>query len=315
MLTICDRSALARWGERGLAERLGDPCHEPGEWSLPAARYLNQEELRAVRMRATPERPLHVLVDSRAGRIRSSNVVSHVWSTPLPKGALYQLSSNIYLASPEFCLQQMAPRRGVATVAALCMEVCGDYACSPWHSDGFRKRAPLSDPGLLREHFEEVRGYGSARVREALGLTLPGSRSPMETVVVLLFTLPVELGGCGLPAPRLNYRLEIPPELQLALGKPYVTVDLCWPEVLVILEYDSYRWHSDKNAVDSDASRNEGLRDEGWMVRSVTKGMLVDPAMRAQLVNRVMERFGRRLPTDEAFRLRQQALVEELLRA
>ena len=315
MLTICDRSALARWGERGLAERLGDPCEDPREWSLPTRRGLNREELRAVRMRATPERPLHVLVSSRSGRVRLRDVVSHVWSTPLPTGALYQLSSGIYLASPEFCLQQMAPRRGVASVAALCMEVCGAYARSPWVGDGFRGRPPLSDPERLRAHFEEVRGYGSARVREALDLVLPGSRSPMETVVVLLFTLPVELGGCGLPAPRINYRLEIPPELQVALGKPYVTVDLCWPEVLVILEYDSYRWHSSREAVDSDASRNEGLRDEGWMVRSVTRGMLADPGMRAQLVGRVMERFGRRLPTDEGYLLRQQALVEELLRA
>lgn len=83
----------------------------------------------------------------------------------------------------------------------------------------------------------------------------------------------------------------------------------------MILEYDSYRWHGSREAVDSDASRNEGLRDEGWMVRSVTKGMLADPGMRAQLIGRVMERFGRRLPTDEGYLLRQQALVEELLRA
>ena len=150
MLTICDRSALARWGERGLSERLGDPCEDPGEWSLPTRCGLNREELRAVRMRATPERPLHVLVSSRSGRVRLRDVVSHVWSTPLPTGALYQLSSGIYLASPEFCLQQMAPRRGVASVAALCMEVCGAYARSPWVGDGFRGRPPLSDPERLR---------------------------------------------------------------------------------------------------------------------------------------------------------------------
>ena len=49
------------------------------------------------------------------------------------------------------------------------------------------------------------------------------------------------------------------------------------------------------------------------MVRSVTEGMLADPQMRRELVERVAARAGIRLPTDEGYWLRQEALVRELL--
>ena len=135
----------------------------------------------------------------------------------------------------------------------------------------------------------------------------------METVVILLFTLPVKMGGCGLPAPEVNVRIQIPPYLQHALGKPYVVVDLCWRDVRIILEYDSYLWHSTAFAVDSDSTRNEGLRDMGWMVRSVTAGMLANDGMRRHLVSKVMERFGRKLPGNPEYDQLQHNLIQELL--
>ncbi|MDO4428091.1 MAG: hypothetical protein Q4B91_01070 [Atopobiaceae bacterium] len=91
-------------------------------------------------------------------------------------------------------------------------------------------------------------------------------------------------------------------------------VDLCWEEQRIVLEYDSYLWHSSARAVDSDSTRNEGLRDQGWMVRSITAGMLANDAMRRHLVSQVMQRFGRALPNDERFDRLQHDLVQTLLR-
>ena len=315
MITVCDISALARWAEVGLADRLGGPCDPPagGAWSLPNAASLAGIDLAHARLEATAARPLHILVSSAEGRVRSRHLRCHVWSTGLPEGALYRLTSDILIASPSFCLQQMAAGAGLARGSAVGMEICGRYARSPRASGGFHKRPPLATVAELVAHFEDCHAYGARRVREALAYVVEGSRSPMETVVVLLFTLPVEVGGCGLPRPQLNFRVEIPPALQAALGKPYLTVDLCWPEWGVILEYDSYLWHRSKARVDEDSARNEGLRDLGWMVRSLTAGMLENDQMRGELVRRVMARAGRRLPDDDAFALRQRALVRELL--
>lgn len=315
MITVCDISALARWAEVGLLDRLGNPCEPPpiGGWSLPHAASLPEIDLRGARLEAVPERPLHILVSSPEGRIRSHRLRSHVWSTELPKDALYMLTDEVLIASPSFCLQQMAARSSVAYGAAVGTEICGGYARSPRAPHGFYKRPPLAGVDELMTHFTTEHGYGARRAREALAYVVEGSRSPMETIVVLLFTLPVELGGCGMPRPVLNCRIEIPPSLQLALGKPYLTVDLCWPEWRIILEYDSYLWHGGREQQDADNPRNEGLRDLGWMVRSVTSGMLGNDNVLDELVSKVMSRAGRTIPSDEAFRLRQHALVRELL--
>ena len=315
MITICDISALARWAEVGLADRLEGPCVPPadGAWSLPDAASLSGIDFAAALIEATAARPLHILVSSAEGRIRSRRLRCHVWSTELPDGALYQLTDQVLIASPQFCLQQMAGGSTIARRVATGMEVCGGYARSPRAEGGFHKRPPLTTVADLMAHFEKNHGYGARRVREALAYVVEGSRSPMETVVVLLFTLPVELGGCGLPRPELNLRIDIPPSLQVALGKPYLTVDLCWRAWGIILEYDSYLWHRSKAKVDEDNTRNEGLRDMGWMVRSVTKGMLGNDQMLDELVRKVAARAGVRIPDDDAYRLRRRALVRELL--
>lgn len=315
MVTICDISALARWAEVGLADRLGGPCDPPadGAWSLPGAAYLAGMDLAAARVEATAERPLHVLVSSPARRVRSRRVRCHVWSTELPEGALYRLTDDVLIASPRFCLQQMAARSGLVRGIAVGMEVCGSYAPSPRARGGFHTRPALARLDDLVAHFARNHGYGARRAREALAHVVEGSRSPMETAVVLLFTLPVELGDCGLPRPALNCRLDIGPSLQSALGKPYVTVDLCWAESGVILEYDSYCWHRSRARVDEDNARSEGLRDMGWMVRSVTAGMLANDRMLDELVRKVVAASGRRIPDDDAHRLRRHALVRELL--
>ena len=313
MITVDDRSALSRWAEPGLIQKLGKPVLEPLGWSTSMESVLDDTVLRAARIEARPGRPLHVLVSGAEKRIRSPLVVSHVWSKELPNGALYRLTPEVFLVSPSFCLQHMAAGASLPRAVATAMEVCGGYGRTSAAKDGFLKRPPLANLEELRRHFAETHGYGAKRARQALEHVVPGARSPMETLVVLLFTLPVELGGCGLPDPQLNVRVDIPPELQAALGKPYLVVDLCWANQRIILEHDSHLWHSSSAAVDSDSTRNEGLRDLGWMVRSVTAGMLTNDAMRRHLVSKVMERFGRKLPTDPVFELTQRKLVQELM--
>lgn len=312
-IVVSHRSALARWGEKNLVQRLGGPCTNPTDWTSPSARGLDVADLRRARLEATPERPLHVLPCRQERRLRCSRVVSHVWSAPLPADAFYRLAPGILICSPGFCLQQLCDGASTAQAAATAMEVCGCYALSARAPHGFHERPPLETPEDLAARLEREHGRGARRAREALRLVVPGSRSPMETVVVLFFTLPVELGGCGLPAPQVNVRVEIPDDLRAALRRPYLVVDLCWPDQRIILEYDSYTWHLSPHSFDGTQSRNEGLRDEGWMVRSVTAGILADDGLRRLLVSRVMQRFGRALPGDEAFDLRQRALVCELL--
>lgn len=312
MITVDDISALARWADPALATRIA-PVEGPILWTTTTESVLDQSVLRAARIEATPERPLHVLVPSAGSRLRRQEVISHVWSTPLPEEALYRLTPEVLLASPQFCLQGISARESSVKAVVTAMEISGCYGRTPRAKDGFIMRPPLAKLSDLREHFDHNHSYGAKQARIALHHAIEGSRSPMETVVILLFTLPVKMGGCGLPAPEVNVRIQIPPYLQHALGKPYVVVDLCWRDVRIILEYDSYLWHSTAFAVDSDSTRNEGLRDMGWMVRSVTAGMLANDGMRRHLVSKVMECFGRKLPGNPEYDQLQHNLIQELL--
>lgn len=312
-LLVSHRSALARWAERGLAQRLGGPCEPPRDWTPPSAAAIGRELLVGTRLEATPGRPLHIMVPDRALRVRAPYVVSHVWSAPLPAGSVYRLAPDVLLASPQLCLRQICAGSGIAEAASAVMEVCGGYALSAGAQRGFHQRPPLATVEGLRAEFADAHDYGSRRVREALEHAVGGSRSPMETAVILFFTLPEELGGCGLPMPQVNVRVEISSDLRGSLGKPYLVVDLCWPDQGIIIEYDSYTWHLGPREFDGTQSRNEALRDEGWMVRTVTAGILADPGLRGMLVTRVLRGFGRRVPDDPAYESRQRALVEELL--
>ena len=318
MIAVCDISALDRWREPRLIRRLGEPVPSPGVLTAPSARSLSSQEvsdiLAAAHLCALPERPLHVLVSSPDLRVRDKRIVTRVWSGVLPEGAFYQLTPEVLLASPSFCMQQMSVRPGLVHAVSVGMEICGRYAKSPSSKYGFWSRPPLETPESLLRHLEQEHGYGARRAREALVYVIPGARSPMETVLVLILILPIELGGCGLPRPLVNTRIEIPPALQVATGKPYLVPDLCWPGQLLILEYDSYLFHANPNRRSEDISRNEGLRDAGWMVRSVTKGLLDNDQTRWQLLSKVAERLGQSLPSDEEYRLRQKLLYEELLK-
>ena len=62
MIAITDISALARWAEPGLAHRLGGPAGIVRDWSTSLGDVRDEAILRAARIEATPERPLHVLV-------------------------------------------------------------------------------------------------------------------------------------------------------------------------------------------------------------------------------------------------------------
>ena len=316
MITVCDTSALARWADSRLPSRLGSPLESPSpqEWSLASAREFAAVDLHAAQIEATEKRPLHILVRSPQERVRSKRLRCHVWSRPLPDGALYQLTDDVLLVSPQLCLQQMAPRSSIARIASAATELSGWYGRSPNAPNGFYKRAPVIVPDTLLNEITDVTGYGVQRLRAALSYVVQGSRSPMETVVMLLFTLPTELGGCGMPQPQLNCRIEIPPALQRALGKSYLVVDMVWPEWMIVLEYDSYAFHSQPVQVDGDHTRNEGLRDLGWMVRSVTAGMLTNDAILRELTTKVATRAGITLPSDEAYLRRRHNLVRELLR-
>ncbi|MBT8242037.1 MAG: DUF559 domain-containing protein [Acidimicrobiia bacterium] len=67
-----------------------------------------------------------------------------------------------------------------------------------------------------------------------------------------------------LPRPQLEYRIIG------ATGCLVAQVDLCWPEHRMVIELDSWAWHHDRDAFESDRTRYTRLAAHGWTVLTIT---------------------------------------------
>ena len=116
-------------------------------------------------------------------------------------------------------------------------------------------------------------------VREALA-TRPGGSvppgSPFEAAVHDL------LVRAGLPTPTLQH--PVPCD-----DVTYV-LDLAWPEVLVAVECDGFRFHCTPDQLDHDDRRRTRLAQRGWLLHHVTwAGLRADPDELERDVRRSLE--------------------------
>ena len=164
-------------------------------------------------------------------------------------------------------------------VARVSMEFAGTYRL-PVH---LGERAAYKQPQLTK--VEDVRSfmreiprtntYKHSAAFESLEACLPWvvehSRSPMETSLTLMLSLPVECGGYGLPQPQLN----VTPE---RFGEHEVEADLLWEDAKLVVEYDSEEFHASKgrDKIDADIIRANKMRAAGYTVLEVTPGIAMD---------------------------------------
>lgn len=70
----------------------------------------------------------------------------------------------------------------------------------------------------------------------------------------------------GVPPPLVNYRIE-------AGGRTFYA-DFCWPELRLIIEADSWRWHGGRLAGENDADRDQILAIAGWRIIHFTRDQI-----------------------------------------
>ena len=132
-------------------------------------------------------------------------------------------------------------------------------------------------------------GWGSRPALRAVGYVRKGVDSPMETRLRMLIVL------AGLPEPQVN---RIVCDGSGSWNKRF---DLCYPDLLLVIEYDG-RQHADNDKQwDHDIDRREELDVEGWRLIVIrSKGIYAEPhrtlqriadAMRAQGSRDVPRRF------------------------
>ena len=125
--------------------------------------------------------------------------------------------------------------------------------------------------------------------RRAASYVRKGVDSPMETRLRMLIVL------AGLPEPKVNVKLYD------ARGKVRRRLDLSYPEIRLIIEYDGRQHAEDLVQWNSDLERREEFDDDGWRILVVTaKGIYREPErtlarVRKALIARGHPRVPRRL--------------------
>ena len=118
----------------------------------------------------------------------------------------------------------------------------------------------------LRAYCDQVRGRHSRTARRVVGYVRDGVDSPMETRLRMLIVL------AGLPEPEVNYTIRD------EYGSVLRRIDLSYPVVRLMVEYDG-RQHVERiEQWDSDIDRREEFDGDGWRTLIVTSaGIFRDP--------------------------------------
>lgn len=161
--------------------------------------------------------------------------------------------------------------RHIVNVAQIAMEFAGTYRLSTPASEAAYDKPPLMTLESARAFLEIVHERNdSPRARRALVLAADGSASPAETALFLMLTLPIELGGFGLPKPELNRSVPV------RIDNEDLTPDLLWRDQRLIVEYQSDRFHAGlgRDKTDRDIMRANTLRAAGYQVIETTPGIV-----------------------------------------
>ncbi|MGI6106112.1 MAG: hypothetical protein ACOYD7_08030 [Raoultibacter sp.] len=211
--------------------------------------------------------PFHCLVAEKELRRFNKDVVCHVWTSPLPKGSVYNIGRGVYACSPELCFVQMARNMSLLQLIKLGYELCGLYTVS---EEGLFQAQPLTTVDKLKSFISKAGGVrGTKKASKALQYVRDNSASPMETCLAMLLSLPYRLGGYGFEKLILNHPIQTT-ELTcgVLLPKTYIC-DLFWPDAGLAIEYDSDQYHTKSDQIAHDSIKRTDLGVVGIKVISV----------------------------------------------
>ena len=259
--------------------------------------------------------PVQAIVGSSVARTRAPAIESHTWAD-LPEKSFVDAGEGFLISTPEFCFLQMAGRLSLARLIQLGFELCGTYALV---EDGpaRRREAPLTTVAKLAAFVDTAtNARGRKKAQRAIRYVKDKSASPMETILAMLLCLPNNYGGYALPNPLLNHRVDVPPSHRKLADRAYCACDLCWPEAMLAVEYDSQLYHVDPQRQESDARRRSTLIALGFTVVTVSRAQVMDGRSLNRLAHQLAKIVGKRLRyRDPQFTHAHRELRDELFAA
>lgn len=220
----------------------------------------------------------HLLVSERASRYRSDGVQVHLCTGGYPQGSFFQCADGTILPHPGLVVAQMSAGQSDICVLKMLAELCGYFVPEEGAPTGVLACPPLCGRESLAAFFDRVLAhrrtcgtrapYGLARVRGLLDLVVERAASPGEARLAWLLSLPLELGGYGLPAPHLNALTWLNARGEVLAGSDAVVCDLTWPEGLAF-DYQGKDAHKLRSRKVSDEEKRLRMANAGWECHQV----------------------------------------------
>ncbi len=222
-------------------------------------------------------RPAHVTVLDRDHR-RQKDARCHTASPSLAAMPLFRIGDGILVPLPEIALAQAS--RGLSVVEAAQR---GSLLCSAFFKKGepasLKTRTPLTLPSAIEEASRHCSDIPGCRItRSAIPWMLSHCASPREIALGLVLSLPVRLGGYGLPKPAPNFPIALGLRTRNLADRGYYVADFCWPERRLVVEYDSDTFHLSSDQHYHDVVKRTTLEAMGYRVITVSRRQLNSPA-------------------------------------
>jgi hypothetical protein len=145
-------------------------------------------------------------------------------------------------------------------------------------------RAKFFTPEELRKFCAGTKRWHSRRARRGAAYVRAGVDSPMETRLRMLLVL------AGLPEPMVNHKIRD------SNGWVLRRLDLSYPEVRLIVEYDGRQHADDPEQWASDIDRREEFDDEEWrLIVVMSRGIFKEPERTIMRVANALRKRGMRL--------------------
>jgi hypothetical protein len=196
-----------------------------------------------------PDAGVLEVISTRDRRVRIAGVRAHR-SLLLPRLDLTK-RTGIPVTTPARTILECSPLIGVRATA---------------HMTDDLVRRKLMRYGDLRSCTARLAGPGRRRlsiVREVLANRLPGYDPGDSNLEVRALDV---IARAGLPAPVQQHPVQLPDGRR-------ARIDLAYPDQMVAIEMDGWKWHGQRGAFDRDRARANELVALGWRVVRFTDAM------------------------------------------
>ena len=279
--------------------------------SAPArlSRRVLRKEIKGLNLPRPDVQVVDYLVSTQSGREHHPGALRHLCAGPYPPGTFMESREGVLVAGVPLCVLQVAPFLDDVLLIELLSELMGFFAPDSKSKTGLAYGPALLSISMMRTWVKELKRVreeagkrlprGTLRVLGLLELAVERAASPGEVRSTLLFSLPRDRGGYGLPRPALNVMTLLSPADAATYEVRGYVCDLTWDNGL-IAEYRGEEVHKQPGRKVSDARKGNILNHVGNKVIVVEKFQLSSRQLADELARIIADSLGVELSLDDA---------------